>query len=294
MLAGPCRLRPDACVLVRQDLEPRAERGVCGATSQVPTRRPLVRHSELPPKLQRELELAVEVQRSMLPERLPTARGYSFWVSWQPASSVSGDLYDFQILKNGEILFLAADVAGKGFPAAIGMASVAGMVPLVVDQAGADLPAFVSVLNTMVYRWASRANRFVTLIAVALDCVAHRMRVVNAGHRAGVIRHHDGVLENLCPDRHTGLALGVTGKSRYSELEFRLGLGDAVVIVSDGITNSTNANGEVYGTSRLFEAVPRTEPEAAKLGEALLANVRAFMGTGELQDDIVVICIARA
>src|ERR1700687_1593648 len=119
---------------------------------------------ELSAKIQMNIELAADVQRSMLPLSVPTVPGYSFWVHWQPELSVGGDIYDFQVLKTGEILVLAGDVAGKGLAAALSMVSLAAIIPIVLEQTGNNLTEFVSALNKSVHRWLSRVDRFVTLI----------------------------------------------------------------------------------------------------------------------------------
>jgi sigma-B regulation protein RsbU (phosphoserine phosphatase) len=207
--------------------------------------------------------------------------------------TVGGDMYDFYTLETGQVLLLAADVAGKWFGAAMGMASLAGMIPLVLEQTGADLTGFVSALNKRVFRWASRVNRFVALIAVVLDPAAHRLRVVNAAFPTGIIRRHDATLENLCADQEAGVPLGVLGESHYREVAFALGPGDAVVIASDGIINATNATGEVYGSSRFNEVLARTEPVAEKLGKAILGSVKSFTGALRVDDDVVMVCFSR-
>jgi len=244
-------------------------------------------------KIQREFELAAEVQRSMLPDTVPTASGYSFWAWWQPWSHVGGDIYDFHTLPSGEIIMLVGDVAGKGLAAALGMASLAGMVPLALEQTGADLTRFASALNRSFFRWASRANMFATLLAAALDPVAHQLGVLSAGHGSGLIRRKDGTLEDLYPIEQTGLPLGVSGESSYEAVRFEMNPGDAVVITSDGVMNAVNATGEEYGIPRLKEVLACTEPHAGRLGEAVLAGVNAFTGGRQMEDDVVVVCFAR-
>lgn len=237
----------------------------------------------------RDMELAAEAQRSMLPQTLPVVPGYSFWVYWKPAHTVGGDMYGFHTLPTGEILLLVADVAGKGLVAALGMASLVAMVPLALEQAGADLPRFLDVLNRT---WRCD-GRFVALVAVALDPVAHRLRVANAFHPTGLICRYDGTLENLCPREEAGTPLGVFEGFTYTSQVFEMLSGDAIVIASDGVTNAVNATAEEYGTSRLTQVLGRTEPQAKSLGEAVLVDVNAFTGELGFQDDVVIVCCSR-
>jgi sigma-B regulation protein RsbU (phosphoserine phosphatase) len=249
-------------------------------------------NAEAAAKLGRELELAAKVQRSMLPGAVPEVPEYSFWVSWEPAWPVGGDLYYFSTFPTGEILVLAADVAGKGVGAAMGMAALAGAVPVLLDETGTNLTRLVSRLNKSVFRWASQVDRFVTLIAVVLDPVAHRLRIVDAAF-GGLIRRHDGTLDSLGGLDNAAGALGVVNEFTYRVAESHLGAGDAVVLASDGIINATNANGEVYGPSRLHQVLARTQPDATRLGEVVRASVKDFTGGLRSADDTTIVCFAR-
>jgi phosphoserine phosphatase RsbU/P len=250
-------------------------------------------NSEPGSKLQRDLELAAEVQRSMLPSAVPEIPGYSFWVYWQPELLVGGDTYDFRKLQTGEIVVLVADAAGKGVAAALTIASLSSIVPFALEQTGTNLSEFVAALNRGLFGWASRVNRFVTLIAVALDPVSHLLRGVNAGHGGGVIRRNDGTLANLCPIERLGMPIGVVSDPLYIEMSFELGPGELVIIYSDGITNAANTSGETYGTGRLNALLASSEPRPAEFGENLLKDVKAFTGGVPIKDDIVVVCFGR-
>ena len=132
-------------------------------------------------RMQRELEFAADVQRSMIPDRPPVYPGYSFWHFWKPNDPVGGDIIDFRLLANGELFLLVADVAGKGLAAAMEMAWVAGMVGPLVRETGADLVRFLGTANSSLCGLTSRTNRFVTLIALVLNGSTHQLRVASAG-----------------------------------------------------------------------------------------------------------------
>jgi sigma-B regulation protein RsbU (phosphoserine phosphatase) len=243
-------------------------------------------------RLQYEFKLAAAVQQSMLPETLPIAEGYSFWAFWRPASAIGGDMYAFQTLEHGEILILAADVAGKGTPAALGMASLSGMIRPVLEQTGTDLVRFVASLNKHLFQWVSRVDRFVALLAIALNPVAHRLRIVNACYDHALIRRQDGTLENLCLVEGN-LPLGVVEECPFTVSSKYLEVGDAVVIASDGVTNALNANGDEYGAWRLKRVLERSAPPPRKLGEAVLEDLNSFTGATRAADDITLICFGR-
>jgi phosphoserine phosphatase RsbU/P len=228
----------------------------------------------------------------MLPVALPAVPGYSFWAFWEPAFPVGGDLYDFHTLPTGEVLMVVADVSGKGMAAALGMASLAGMIPLALQQTGTNLQSFVDLLNRT-FCERSRAEKFVTLIAMLLDPSTHRVQVVNACSQTGLLRRRNGTIEDLCKSEQVGLPLGVVGGSLFEATAFDLMPGEGVVIASDGITGAVSVNNEVYGAPRLNDIIARTEPEAGKLGKAILESVKAFVGSHPVRDDLAIICFAR-
>jgi serine phosphatase RsbU (regulator of sigma subunit) len=244
-------------------------------------------------RLLNELAMAAEVQKSMLPETVPSVPGYSFWATMEPAygTTAGGDLYDFQTLPTGEILVLVADVSGKGIPAAVGMTALAGIITMAQEGVAADLAALIQAVNRAYCRRMNRTNMFATLLAVALDPRTHRLRVVSAGHGPSLIRRRQGTVQELVPQKQGGLPLGILEDSDYETGTAELGPGDAVFISSDGIGESMSPRRELYAP-RLPELLARTEPEAAKLGEAALADVKAFTG-GVLQDDTTVVCFSR-
>jgi serine phosphatase RsbU (regulator of sigma subunit) len=241
--------------------------------------------------VQRELELASQVQRSILPPSFPAVPGYSFWVHWEPAVGVGGDLYHFHVFPNNEILILVADVAGLGLHAAIGMAFITGMIPLIADKSGADLPSFVAELNQRIFQWASQMHSLTTLLALVLDPIANRVRIVNAGHLPAMIRRGNGTVES---SDHEGWAppLGVVEEFRYHEVTLELAPEDAVVMFSDGITKAVNVSGNEYGASRVNDLLARGQ-DVRNIGQTLLDDVKGFASGVGFKDDVVVVAFSR-
>jgi serine phosphatase RsbU (regulator of sigma subunit) len=238
-----------------------------------------------------ELALGVEIQKSMLPGEVPSVPGYSFWAMMESARGMGGDLYDFHTLPGDEILVMVADVSGKGIPAAVGMTALAGMITVALEVFAADLTGLVKAINRAFCR-RMYASMFATLLAVTLDPRTHRVRVLNAGHPPGLIRRRDGTLAELVPQKQSGAPLGIFPDAVYEVVTAELGPGDAVFITSDGMTEAMNTRHELYGRERLLELLARTESQATMLGEAVLADMKAFTG-GALQDDTTVVCFAR-
>jgi serine phosphatase RsbU (regulator of sigma subunit) len=242
--------------------------------------------------VQQQIELASAVQRSMLPSTLPEVPGYSFWAHWEPAIGIGGDMYAFHVLPTNEILVLVADVAGKGIAAALGMACLAGMIPLIAEKSGADLPRFVADLNRSVFRSMSPVDRMTTLLAMLLDPTANRVRIVNAGHLPAVVRRRNGNVRSSFGAAQVGLPLGVVEQFRYQAVTLELAAEDAVVLFSDGITKAVNVSGNEYGISRVNDLLARDQ-YVGNIGATLLDDVKGFASGVGFKDDVVVVAVSR-
>ncbi len=107
-----------------------------------------------------DVQIAALVQKSMLPQALPSIPGYSFWAKMEPfAETVGGDLYDFHALPSGELLVLVSDVVGHGICASLGMAALAGIITIAVDTFGADMAGMTRAINRAYWRRMQRSER---------------------------------------------------------------------------------------------------------------------------------------
>jgi sigma-B regulation protein RsbU (phosphoserine phosphatase) len=245
-------------------------------------------------RLQRELELAAHIQRSMLPKSVPTYAGYSFWHWWKPDFPVGGDMYDYRLLPGGELFILAGDVAGKGIAAALEMAWLAGMVEPLLRETGADPGRFLTAANTLLLPLASRTARFVTLVALVLDASRHQLRCASAAFNRGVLHKNEGAVKNLFQKAIlSGFPLGVADELPFAVVTADIEPGDALMIVSDGVTNATSSTGREYGIERCCQMLARMMGDASAIGEACLADLMAFTGGLALKDDATMLCFSR-
>lgn len=199
-------------------------------------------------RLERELDLAAEIQRQLLPKSLPRIDGYEFAGWSRPARHVGGDYYDVRQGSDGGVHLVLGDVSGKGMPAALLVSTLHSALRLLLGARPFDADLVAS-LNRHVAE-ASTSNRFITLAAARLDPAAATLRYVNAGHNPPLIVRRGGAVEELPPG---GMPLGIFGAARYEAAEVELGTGDLLCIFSDGITECESPAAEEFGSERLAE-----------------------------------------
>lgn len=240
----------------------------------------------------RDLELAHQVQRALLPRTLPAVPAYTFFAHYAAADEVGGDSYDFVPLPGGRLAVLLGDVAGHGVAAALVMARF-GAEARACLEAEADLAAAVARMNGLILR-ADVPDSFVTLAAVVLDPANHAVAVVSAGHPLPLVRRVDGSVEALVSDEALGPPLGVVEGFGYACRAAQLGAGEAVLVFSDGLTEAMDAGDHQFGLGATRAAFAGAGPDPRATVEALAAAVRRHVAGGEQTDDITLVCLARA
>jgi sigma-B regulation protein RsbU (phosphoserine phosphatase) len=208
-------------------------------------------------RLEREMQVAADIQRRILPVGPPAVPGYSF-LGWnRPARQVGGDYYDFLRLGEDRIGLTVGDVSGKGIPAALLVSTLHSAIRLLLDriEVGPDLLAR---LNNHIHE-SSTPNKFITLLVAELEPNDGTLRYVNAGHNPGLLVRSRGEVETLGTG---GLPLGMLAGSVYREDCRRLELGDLVCLYSDGITEAASPADEEFSLRRLGDllALHRTRP----------------------------------
>jgi serine phosphatase RsbU (regulator of sigma subunit) len=239
--------------------------------------------------LKNDLEIAREIQQSMLPRAAYKAPGIEAFGMTRPANTVGGDFYDILTLPDGRVLLSLGDVAGKGSPAALLMALLLAMMRTLVDEGfeGADL---VARLNLQIGKHAPR-TRFVTLFLAVLNPTTGEMTYVNAGQNPPLLRRGNGAYERL---RAGGMALGMFEDATYTTGTVDLAPGDVLVMYSDGITEAENTFDQPFDESGVQSVVDGGEWASAKeLGWALFAAVEAHSQERRLLDDLTVLVARR-
>ena len=198
-------------------------------------------------RLEREMELAAEIQQQILPKTMPEIPGFDV-IGWnRPAQQVGGDYFDFQGLEDGRWGLVVGDVTGKGMPAALLVSTLHSALRVLLDRMEAG-PALIERLNRHIYE-SSSANKFITMLVAFLDSASGALTYINAGHNPGVLLRRDGRVEKLSAK---GLPLGLLPGGTYGSDELVLGPDDLVCIYSDGITECESPDEEEeYGLERL-------------------------------------------
>jgi serine phosphatase RsbU (regulator of sigma subunit) len=242
-------------------------------------------------KLRRDLALASEVQRRLLPSRPPACAGATFAAFTLPARTVGGDYYDF--LEQGEdrIAVAVADIAGKGIPAALLMSSVQASLRLL---AGRDVPSaqLAAQLNHQLHQ-STATSSYATFFYAQLDLRNRRLCYVNAGHNPPYLVRRAGASVELMKLTVGGMVIGLFPGASYEDGHLELAPGDVLVAFTDGVTEARNAGGEEFGEEQL-EAFLRDSsdlpPDA--LAARLTACLRAWMAGAEQHDDVTFVIAA--
>ncbi|HEV3438191.1 MAG TPA: SpoIIE family protein phosphatase [Gemmata sp.] len=240
----------------------------------------------------RDLEVAQQVQRALLPRTLPEVPEYGFYTHYESAQEVGGDYYDFVPLPDGRLAVLLGDVAGKGVAAALVVAKFSVEARVCLEN-NADPAAAVDRLNALMIR-AAVPEKFVTLAVAVLDPVTHTVVVVNAGHPSPILLRASGEVEDVASDDISGFPIGIAEEIPYMSREVRLKPGDRLLVFSDGVSEALDVNEKLFGTQGIRTAVRGTCGSPLATGEHLLQAVKRHTVGCDQNDDITVVCFGRS
>ena len=235
-----------------------------------------------------EIEVARQVQLSILPKSHPSIPGWEVWSATTPANDVGGDLIDYIEGAAGRTGVVLGDVAGKGMGAALLCAKLQATLRALAPTAS-DLRALGASLNGVLER-AGLDNRYATLFYAEIASGSAELRYLNAGHNPALLVRG----ETIEPLPASSLPLGMLPGMVYEEGMVFLRPGDALVLYSDGITEATNALGEEYGLPRLSAAVTsaaRLPAEAA--ARQVLDSALGFVDGEKPHDDQSILILRR-
>ena len=237
--------------------------------------------------VERELELAHEVQMAMLPRAMPLCPGLAVAAQLKPARSVGGDLYDVR-LDGDRLWFIVADVAGKSIAAALYMA-IARALFRAAAGGGATLTGVVTRMNEELARDNERMM-FVTALVGCLDLRTSELGLVDAGHNTAMLAA-DGRAEDL-QDVPKGTALGVIENAEYRQATFALPPGATLVLYTDGLTDARAANGEMFGEARLRAAIAAAATGTpAALVSTVFGAIERFAAGAPPEDDLTLLAL---
>jgi sigma-B regulation protein RsbU (phosphoserine phosphatase) len=232
-----------------------------------------------------ELSLAGQVQRRLLPQAPPRLETLECVGGCLQARAVGGDYYDFLDLGPGRVGLVLADISGKGFSAALLMASLQASLRSRSAQAGDSLAEQLAEINGLLHD-ASQTHHYATLFIGVYDDASRTLHYANCGHNPPMILRADGAVERLSP---TSMVIGLMTPWSCETAQTSLGEGDTLVVFSDGATDALTDEGEEFGEERLLGTVrAHVDKPAAELLGAVVDTVRRF-SESEQEDDLTLL-----
>jgi serine phosphatase RsbU (regulator of sigma subunit)/anti-sigma regulatory factor (Ser/Thr protein kinase) len=242
----------------------------------------------------RELQIAQEIQHLLLPRSLPQLEGFGLAGGWQSAREVGGDFYDALAVDVGSLFLMVADVMGKGVPAALFAATMRGLLRGLAARS--DDPArILSGLNRLLYAELSAVNMFITAQVVHVDLQTRQVTAASAGHCP---------LLYVPPGRHNvvalstqGLPIGVLPDTTYRSATTRLGDPATLLLYTDGLTDTRNPEGRLFGQRRLMgwlSANAIAGHPATEMRDRLATELNRFRGNAEMDDDQAFLLLTEA
>lgn len=241
----------------------------------------------------RELEIAQNIQRSLLPNELPNLGGFELAASCESAREVGGDFYDVISLDEGCFVLVIADVMGKGIPAALFAAILRSLIRALPERAREPAGLMTSV-NRILHDDLSGVDMFITAQIVYVDPGNRLAKVSNAGHCPALFASSDrDQVEAVFPE---GMPIGVLEDTTYQEGSVALGPSSKILIYTDGITEAANESNEQFGDERLQDWLASkggSQLGAESLKSDMLDEVQRFMGDAAPRDDMTFIVAAQ-
>lgn len=242
-------------------------------------------------RMEEELNIARDLQMSMLPTRCPQIEGFQIAASSTPAREVGGDFYDFSETPDGNIAFLIGDVTGKSVSGALVMAASRSIFRMLSEEA-------VGIRDIMI-----RANRrakkdirpgmFVALLYAVLDISEGRVTFCSAGQTQPILFSAETGKAVLVETKGDTFPLGILDEADYQETRLKLSPGDRVIFYTDGIVEAMNSRNEMFGFDRLLAVVGNAGSMPANaLHEHILRSVTEFSGDAPQHDDLTIIVLS--
>ena len=244
--------------------------------------------SEAAARIDKELEYAKQIQQSALPTNFPDNDDYRIYAQMIAAKEVGGDFYDFYKLSDTTVAFLAADVSGKGIPAAMFMMTAKTIIKDLAESGMAVNDIFTKANEKLCEN--NESGMFVTAWMGILDLTTGQVKFANAGHNPPLLKRANGTFEYL--KTRAGFILAGMEGIRYRIGELTLYPGDRLFLYTDGVPEATNAQNKLYGEAQLLEFMNRNaEMEATALLPALKAHIDEFVGEAPQFDDITMLML---
>ena len=237
-------------------------------------------------RIDKELEYAKQIQLSALPTNFPKDEEYSIFAQMIAAKEVGGDFYDFYKLSDTSVAFLAADVSGKGIPAAMFMMTAKTIIKDLAESGMAVNDIFTKANQKLCEN--NESGMFVTAWMGIIDLTTGNVQFANAGHNPPLLKRADGSFEYL--KTRAGFVLAGMEGVNYRVGEITLNAGDRLFLYTDGVPEATNIENKLYGEERLLSFMNQNSSlKATELLPKLKENIDDFVGEAPQFDDITML-----
>ncbi|MGH9389651.1 MAG: PP2C family protein-serine/threonine phosphatase, partial [Vicinamibacteria bacterium] len=237
-------------------------------------------------KIEKEMALAREIQRALLPDGAPSIEGWDLAGINIPCLTVGGDYFDYLERGEGKHWLVIADVSGKGAGPAILMASIQAALHALAGLGAISLENLAERLNEIVYR-STELNRYVTAFFSCLDCKTGELEFVNAGHCYPILMRRTGAVERL---KEGGSVVGLFPKLEVKCGRTTIEKGDLLVMYTDGLSETRSSEGEEFDDERILAALRGMAGRSSReIVARLVAGVRVFAADAGLSDDLTLI-----
>ena len=237
-------------------------------------------------QLKLELDEAVEIQRGLIPRRMPQLQGFSLASAWKPARAVSGDYLAAFKLDASRAALCVADVAGKGFPAALLMSNLQAALKSLTSERIS--PGEICVKLNELMCGNTPLRKFVTCFYADLEVSTKKLTFTNAGHNPPMLMRRSGECVRL---DEGGPVIGAFHQSTFTEREIQLCEGDQLLLFTDGVTEARDASGEEFGEHRLEQVLRSYRGNnAAELRTLILKEVAEFC-SDHFDDDATLLAV---
>ncbi len=241
-------------------------------------------------RLERELQLAAEIQMSILPQELPQIPGYSFGAVMHPARMVGGDFYDIFPVEGRCVGAVIGDVTDKGVPAAIFMARTHALIMSEASHGGTPGEILRCVNNHLIH--LAQSDQFVTVLFGLLDCDTGNFAFARAGHEHPLLLGNAGIIP--LESNGVGQPVGILPEISLDESSIVIPPGGTLLLFTDGVTDARNPRGHVFGYKRLNKAFGKLKGKTGQpVCDSILQVLRKYQSTAHQEDDITMLVIHR-
>lgn len=245
-------------------------------------------------KMEKELEVAREIQLSLIPKDIVKIPGYEINAFYEAAKEVGGDYYDVLKLSEEKFCFIVGDVSGKGVPAALIMTMVRSILR---SESAPDLESkeIVKKLNSIIYK-DLKEGMFITIFLGILDIARNVIDIASAGHNDTFIcKLNTGIILPINPK---GFPIGADPGPRFDKIianeKISIDKGDKIIAFTDGITEAMNSKNEEYGQTRLLDVIKQNiKQDSKKILDEIISDVNKFVAGNEQSDDISIVVVER-